>query len=64
MSKRKIGRYADYSGSAKYGVEHPVFGKTTVAAPDEVSAMVAAADNWNTRWTRADFYLHCKVYKL
>lgn len=64
MGKCKSGRYADYNGTARYSVEHPNFGRTTVFAPDEESAMVAAADVWNTRWTRLNFYTQCNVYKM
>lgn len=63
MSKRR-GKFEDYAGKTQYVVEHPAHGKATVFAPDEDSAMVAAADVWNTKWTKADFYLGCKVYKL
>lgn len=61
---KKGGRYNDYAGKTQYGVEHPDFGRTTVFAPDEDSAIVAAADVWNTRWTRLNFYTQCNVYKM
>ncbi len=64
MGKRNPGRYDDYRGQKKFGVSHPDYGSTAVTAPDETSAMVAAAKVWNTRWTRTDFYLRCEVYKL
>ena len=57
--------YQDYSGSKRYIVSRPAHAgdDLTVAAPDENSAMVAAADRWGEKWTKIDFYCNCKVIK-
>lgn len=57
--------YQDYSGSKRYIVSHPAHAgdDLTVAAPDENSALVAAADRWGEKWTKIDFYCYCKVIR-
>lgn len=53
--------YEGYRGGKQWIVWHPKFGRARVAAPDEASAMVAAAKLWRTRWTALDFYTGCTV---
>ena len=62
MSKTYDIAFEDYRGYRRYTVSHPDFpGELMVAAPDEVSAIVAAAEYWQTRWQRFEFYAFCKV---
>lgn len=53
--------YEGYRGGKKWIVENPRFGRVRVAAPDEPTAMVAAARLWRTKWTAIDFYTSCVV---
>lgn len=60
----KTGRYEDYRGKKKWVVEHPDHGKVTVFAPDEDTAIVAAAKAFGVPWTQMKFYTMCSVSKL
>lgn len=62
--KTKTGRHEDYRGKKKWVVEHPSHGKAIVLAPDEDSAIVAAAKAFGVPWTALDFYTGCSVSKL
>lgn len=70
--KRKTGAapyydavYERYSGKKRSEVENPRHrGRLTVAAPDENSAIVAAALYWGERWTSYDFYAYCRVHEV
>ena len=54
--------FGHYRGHRRYTVSHPDFvGEIIVAAPDEVTAIVAAAKKWQTRWQSFEFYAFCKV---
>ena len=54
--------FEHYRGRRRYTVAHPAHKKTLiVAAPDEVSAIVAAAKKWKERWQSVDFYAFCEV---
>ena len=49
--------FEDYRGRRRYTVSHPDFsGELIVAAPDDVAAIVAAAELWHTRWQSFEFY--------
>lgn len=55
-------RFEDYEGTKRYTVAHPAHsGELRVAAPDEASAIVAAADRWGETWTEYRFYAYCNV---
>ena len=57
-------RYRDYTGTKRFKVTHPAHKDAVfAAAPDENSAMIAAADAWGERWTSIDFYPYCKVVR-
>ena len=43
QSDRYQGRFPGYTGKKLFEVEHPVFGRCTVAAPDENAALLPAA---------------------
>ena len=54
--------YEDYSGTKRYMVTHPKHRNSCVAAaPDENSAIVAAARFWGKKWTDYNFYALCTV---
>ena len=54
--------FEHYRGHRRYTVSHPDFGgEIIVAAPDDVSAIVAASEYWHTRWQSFEFYAFCKV---
>lgn len=53
--------YEGYRGGKRWTVEHPKYGRVRVAAPDDVTALVAAARLWRTKWTALDFYTSCVV---
>lgn len=54
--------FEHYRGQRRYIVSHPDFsGELIVAAPDDVAAIVAAAELWQTRWQNFSFYAFCKV---
>lgn len=56
--------FGDYTGKSRWIVTHPEYkGELRVAAPDENSAIVAAADRWGDTWTRYGFYAYCTVFK-
>lgn len=61
MGKRE--RFADHTGTKRWEVEHPSFGRCYVTSPDPQSAMVAAAQVWGTKWTAYEFYSNCTVCK-
>lgn len=61
MRGTKKARYAEYTGKKMWLVEHPQFGKCRACAPSKDTAIVAAAEAWETKWTRLDFYLSCTV---
>lgn len=48
QSDRYQGRFPGYTGKKLFEVEHPVFGRCTVAAPDENAALLPAARYWRT----------------
>ena len=50
QSDRYQGRFPGYTGRKLFEVEHPVFGRCTVAAPDENAALLPAATFWHTFW--------------
>ena len=54
--------FEHYRGYRRYTVSHPDFGEEIiVAAPDDVAAIVAAAEKWQVRWQSFEFYAFCKV---
>jgi len=54
--------FGTYTGAKLWNVTYG--NKTcTVSAPDEDSAMVAAASFWKKRWQDYDFYAYCYVTK-
>lgn len=54
--------FGTYTGKKRWIVEHPRHKTScTVAAPDSDSAICAAADYWNERWTALEFYSNCTV---
>ena len=54
----------DYRGQARWSVTHPAKKRpVTVAAPNNVSAIVAAATYWKMDWTRADYYMDAVAVK-
>lgn len=62
MKNRKTrARYERYDGARRYSVSHPTYKSLTVTAPDENSAIVAAAERWGAQWTKYDFYSLCEV---
>lgn len=57
-------RFEEYGGTNRFTVKHPAhFGELRVAAPDEASAIVAAADRWGERWQDYSFYAYCVVLR-
>lgn len=50
-----------YAGPKLFRVTHPRHGGLLIAAPDEVTAIVAAAKRWKRRWQDWDFYTDCIV---
>lgn len=61
QSDRYQGRFPGYTGKKLFEVEHPVFGRCTVAAPDENAALLPAATFWHTFWGGQEFYAYAKV---
>lgn len=61
QSDRYQGRFPGYTGKKLFEVEHLVFGRCTVAAPDENAALLPAATFWHTFWGAAEFYAYAKV---
>nr|DAP13090.1 MAG TPA: hypothetical protein [Caudoviricetes sp.]DAW64064.1 MAG TPA: hypothetical protein [Caudoviricetes sp.] len=61
QSDRYQGRFPGYTGRKLFEVEHPVFGRCTVAAPDENAALLPAARYWRTVWKLPEFYAYAKV---
>lgn len=60
--KTKKKTYTGYSGHKAYLVRHPDHKRPLqVTAPDEASAIVAAADYWGARWQDLSFYGFCTV---
>ena len=54
-----------YTGDKRFAVSHPAHKfELFVAAPDEISALKTAADNWKERWSSLDFYPYAKVRRL
>lgn len=58
--------YADatfrgYKGDKRWRVNAPSRAGITVAAPDEASAIAAAANYWGEVWQEYDFYAFCDV---
>ena len=53
-----------YSGINAFQVNHPSHKTVTVAAPDDVSAIVAAADFWGVRWQDYEVYSYCRVFPV
>ena len=70
MAKRKTevsvdAVYKDYSGKKRFRVEHPdVSYPMFIAAPDENSAIVAAAERLGRRWNEYAFYAYCNVMQI
>ena len=57
--------YKDYGGKKRFRVEHPdISFPLFVAAPDENSAIVAAAEKLERKWTDYDFYAFCNVMQI
>lgn len=56
--------YGGYDGAEAWAVWHPDYEQLTVAAPDEASAIVAAAGAWGVRWTDYGVYSRCTVYRM
>lgn len=57
-------RFEDYQGKKRFEVEHPDHKEAvTTAAPDEQSAIVAAAAYWRETWTKESFYARCRVWQ-
>lgn len=61
-TKEVDGIFRKYTGKKAFQVNHPLYKTVTVAAPDEASAIVAAADIWGVRWQTYDIYSRCKVF--
>ena len=62
MSKTYDTAFEHYRGRSRFTVSHPDYDTPlTVAAPDEISAIVAAAELWGVRWQRFSFYAYCDV---
>lgn len=55
--------FGEYGGKNKFYVSHPAHTPILVAAPDEDSAMVAAADYWGERWQSYSYYPYVTVNK-
>lgn len=54
----------DYSGLTLWAVTHPAYrAPVIVRAPNEVAALVAAANWWDTNWKRWRFYGNATVAK-
>lgn len=53
--------FEDYGGKKRWYVKHPKYQQIIVAAPDDVSTMVAAAECWGERWQSYSFYPYCDV---
>ena len=53
--------YKDYQGLKRFKVSHQDKGEIRVAAPDETTALVAAAQFWQQRWQDYDFHMGCTV---
>lgn len=66
MSKQqKKARFAYYGGRHRFEVRHPGHpAPLAVIAPDEASAIVAAAEKWGEQWTKAEFYGFCTVAEV
>ena len=63
MSQKKYDvAFEGYYGSKRYSVSHPDYETVLkVAAPSEVTAIVAAAKKWKVRWQTYEFYAYCEV---
>lgn len=61
MGQKRKTAFPNYKGEKRYTVKHPDHGETTVTAPNEDAAIVAAARYWNTQWTKYQFYSFCQV---
>lgn len=57
-------RFNGYTGKKCFSVLHPDYPPITAAAPDENSAIVAAAKKLGVRWQTYGFYSWCSVYPL
>ena len=54
--------YEKYSGKKRWDVKCPKWkGTMRVAAPDENTAIVAAAERVGEVWTKYEFYAYCEV---
>ena len=57
--------YENYTGRKRFEVEHPAHRRRIiVAAPNEDSAIVAAAARWGERWQEYSFYAYCRVNEV
>lgn len=54
-------KFQEYGGKKRYIVKHPDFPDTTVAAPAETPALVAAAEYRNRRWQDIAWYAYVNV---
>ena len=53
--------FEGYRGNRRYTVSHPEYsGVLMVAAPDDVAAIVAAAEYWQARWQSFSVYAFCE----
>ena len=56
--------FEDYEGTKRFEVRHPAHKNgIRVMAPDDSSAIVAAADFWGESWRAYSFYAYCEVTK-
>lgn len=54
--------FEHYRGRSRFKVSHPDYeAPLTVAAPDEIAAIAAAAKLWGVRWQNFSFYAYCEV---
>lgn len=60
----RIVHFEGYRGRKLYCVTHPRHGSLTIAAPDEATAIVAAASQWRERWQAYGFYTSCIVMRV
>ena len=55
----------NYAGPRRYAVEHPDYlAPLIVAAPNEASALVAAANEWDMDWTAWRFHGKARAYRI
>ena len=54
-------RYDNYRGKKRFEVTHPEYRTVIVAAPDDTTAIIAAAGVWRVKWTKLEVYADCRV---